>query len=232
MRLAMTMTAYSRPEYLREVLDSLAANKHLDQFTLHFGVEPTHADVLEVCNSVNFMETRIHKNIVRLGVRENPFQLLKRTFEAGYDGVLYLEDDVTLSPDAVELALHYAHSAEAAKNRCLCLYNQHGSVSSDPAVITTGQSISRFSAWVFYLTLSDWQSFFQPVWHRSRKGWDYSVTESKGAHTIALPAIGRTTHIGKHGGVHYRPELYDSIFAHVPYYTGPAPSKYVFQSST
>jgi hypothetical protein len=226
LRLAMTMTACARPNYLRETLESLAANKHLDKFTLHFGVEPVNPEVLNVCQSVTFMDTHVHLNAARLGVRENPYQLLKRTFGMGYDGVLYLEDDVALSSDAVELVLDFVQNADVERHRSLCLYNTDSRADADPAVIETGHSAAKFSPWVFFTTAAHWANFFEPTWHTSPKGWDWSITESGADNTIALPAISRSRHIGRFGGTHYVAEMYDHLFVNNPFWHGAAPAEY------
>ena len=226
MRLAMTMTACSRPDYLRETLESLAKNKHLDKFVLHFGVEPVNPEVLKVCQTVSFMDTHVHLNATRLGVRENPYQLLKRTFGMGYDGVLYLEDDVALSSDAVEIVLDYAQNADVERHRSLCLYNTDSRADADPAVIETGHSAAKFSPWVFFTTATHWANFFEPTWNKSPKGWDWSITESGAANTIALPGISRSRHIGRFGGTHYVAEMYDHLFVNNPFWHGAAPAEY------
>lgn len=228
----MTMTACSRPEYLRETLESLGKNKHLDKFTLHFGVEPVNPEVLKVCQTVSFMDTHVHLNAVRLGVRENPYQLFKRTFGMGYDGVLYLEDDVVLSPDAVELALDYARSPEATRHRCLCLFNADSRADADSALIETGHSANKFAALGFFTTADQWTNFFEPTWHASSKGWDWSITGAGTAHHVARPALSRSHHIGRFGGVHYVAEHHDQYYVNNPYHRGQAPVQYTYREVT
>lgn len=224
----MTMTACARPNYLRETLASVAANKHLSQFTLHFGVEPGNAEVLQVCHDTTFMNTHVHCNATRLGVRENPFQLLSRTFAMGYDAVLYLEDDVLISPDAVELALHYLHSLEAERNRCLCLFNTDSNAATDGAVIETNQPINKFSSLGFCTTKAGWNDFFAQKWHASKSGWDWSITGAGDAHTLARPGVSRSHHIGRFGGTHYVAEQHDPLYVNNPFWKQPAPAEYRF----
>lgn len=224
----MTMTACSRPNYLAETLESLAANQHLDNFTLHFGVEPVSPEVLQICSGVRFMDTDVHVNATRLGVRENPYQLLKRTFDLGYEGVLYLEDDVILSPDAVELALHYANSEEAERHRCLCLYNMNSLSRSEPAVVEIDQSIRRFAALGFFTTSKHWREFFGTIWNTSEKGWDFSVAESGDANRVAVPRVSRSHHIGRFGGVHYVANDHDPIYENNLHHLESRPDAYRF----
>jgi len=226
----MTMTACSRPGYLVETLDSLAANQNLDQFTLHFGVEPVSQEVLDICRAVDFMDTHIHVNSERLGVRENPYQLLKRTFAAGYEGVLYLEDDVVLSPDAVDLVLHYANSPEAERHRCLCLYNMKSLRGADPTTIEVNRAASNFAPLGFFASASAWYDFFDPMWHASSKGWDYSITGSDPKNLIALPSLSRSHHIGRFGGTYYAPAQHDPVYENNAHHQDEKPSEYRFTS--
>ena len=224
----MTMTACSRPNYLAETLESLAANQHLDNFTLHFGVEPVNQEVLQICSGVRFMDTDVHVNETRLGVRENPHQLLKRTFDLGYEGVLYLEDDVILSPDAVELALHYANSEEAERHRCLCLYNTSSLSRSEPAVVEVNQSIRRFAPLGFFATSKHWREFFRMIWNTSKEGWDFSVAESGDANRVVVPKVSRSHHIGRFGGTHYAPAANDFEYENNLHHLDGKPSEYCF----
>ena len=228
-RFAMTMTACSRPNYLAETLESLAANQHLDNFTLHFGVEPVNQEVLQICSGVRFMDTDVHVNETRLGVRENPHQLLKRTFDLGYEGVLYLEDDVILSPDAVDLVLHYANSEEAERHRCLCLHNIDSQADADPTRIETDVDVKKLEPLGFYASSRNWVDFIAPMWHASFDGWDWSLRRSGDHNRIARPAISRSHHIGLFGGVHYDVQQpYNSLYANNPYYHGRRPDAYRF----
>lgn len=224
----MTMTACSRPNYLAETLESLSENQHLDEFTLHFGVEPVSQEVLQICSSVRFMDTDVHVNETRLGVRENPYQLLKRTFALGYEGVLYLEDDVILSPDAVDLVLHYANSEEAERHRCLCLHNVDSREDADPAIVETNVDVQKFEPLGFYASSDNWLGFVSPIWHASLSGWDWSLRRAGEDNRIARPSISRSHHIGRFGGTHYVAKDHDPVYASNPYHRKNRPNEYVF----
>lgn len=218
MNLAMTMTAFRRPDYLDMVLSSLKKNPGLDDYTLNFGVEPGNSEVISICNNVTFMKSSTLVNQVRLGVLKNPYELLKRTFDAGADGVLYLEDDVVLGPDAVKLSTWYFNQPRRNDFLCMNLYNHDSHADANPASLFSG---SKFSALGFALTKEQWKNYFEPSWTKDSRGWDFSITNliSTGLRVLQ-PRISRSHHIGRAGGVHYLPSRDDKFYVANPMWTG------------
>lgn len=229
MRLAIALTACSRPDYLRQVLQSLAANEGLTAFEhLFIGLEPVNNAVEHICRSVNFIPTTVHKNKYQLGVRANPHTLLMSVFNAGYDGVFYMEDDVLLSPDAVRLAYDYARQPLTAE-RCLCLYNPHSTELTQPELVRRGVPCAgNFNSLDLFIHRQHWLEFFAPVWFRSPRGWDWSIVENGAAETIAMPAVSRSHHIGRHGGVHYVARIHDAMYVNNKYWASASPPTYAY----
>jgi len=229
MKLAMTMTATKRPEYLEHVLVSLANNASLDKYTLHLGIEPISQEVVKVCQDVKFIKTSITVNPQVFGVRKNPFELLKKTFDAGYDGVLYLEDDVSLSPDTVDMATWYFNNQDADKFLCLNLYNHDSQQQADPAALFAGE---KFSALGIGITKFQWKNYFEPSWFKDPRGWDYCFTNMIAeGHKVLQPRVSRSHHIGRFGGVHYRAALHDKLYVDNPMWEGPAQNYHIESES-
>ena len=215
---AMTMTACSRPGYLKQVLNSLSKNSGTEKYTLYFGVEPVNPEVAKVCQSVTFMKSHVTINPARLGVLRNPFELLKRTFDSGAEGVLYLEDDVVLSKDAVNMASWYF--AQETKNNYLCmnLYNHDSAADADPAAMVGG---AKFSALGMALTKEQWKTYFEPNWSNDRRGWDFSITALvESGKKVLQPRVSRSHHIGRQGGTHYYAPMHDKLYIHNPIWGG------------
>ena len=101
----ITLPVATRPHYLKQMLNSLRDN-NLDGWTLYVNAEPNQ-EVIDVIKAIDFIEVSLVINTERLGVRKNPFNVLNRAFENGAEFVLHLEDDLILSPDAVDLANWY-----------------------------------------------------------------------------------------------------------------------------
>lgn len=217
--LAMAMTVNNRPGYLQEVLTSLSNNRFLDSFTLHFGLEPGNKEVARVCEKTDFISKQLHVNRHHLGDLENPYQLLTRTFEMGYEAVLYLEDDVVLAPDAVDLALWYLkQTALVAQTSCLCLYNTGSGEGGDAARVVVSPP-PAFSSLGFVITKAQWQ-VMQPLWHKDGRGWDWGICFG-GRVPIAQPCVSRSHHIGRQGGTHYVAHEHDPAYVGNVMYLGP-----------
>jgi hypothetical protein len=218
MNLAMTMTAFKRADYLKTVLKSLQGNPGIENYVLHFGVEPVDQEVISVCQNVDFMRTVVTVNQERLGVLKNPFELLKRTFDTGVDGVLYLEDDVILSPDAVRLASWYFQQPTTNNYICLNLYNHDSVAGADPKAVFGGE---KFSALGIGITRHQWKTHFEPNWENDKRGWDFSITALLASGMKVLqPRYSRSHHIGRERGVHYRAAMHDKFYVNNALWTG------------
>jgi hypothetical protein len=210
MKKAMAITAFKRPAYLCQVLESVKKND-ISDYTLFIGVEPVSAEVIKICRDIDFVPTNMVVNPKILGVKENPFATIKRAFDWGADVVWQLEDDVVVSPDATKLIDSYLSLEDKNKYLCLNLYNPD-STGEDGVVI----SKMGFNALSFVATKSQWDNYFAPNYHVDKRGWDWSMTAFQTAQNLPnlTPTLSRSYHIGREGGTHYRPAMHDSMYIH------------------
>lgn len=224
----MTLTATNRPDGLRQTLDSLAKNAHLDEYVLFCAVEPVQTaagqEVRKICQEIDFMKKSVVLNPRILGVKDNPFAIQKRVFDIGSEFNIYLEDDVVLSPDAIELCEWYRQRPDLHTGMCLNLYNPDESDASRPVEVVKGK---RFSSLNYATTRDQWRKHFEPNWYKNRLGWDYSIVDTLNQPGMfnTMPALSRSHHIGLEG-IHYRKAQHDSQYLHNPWHQGPAPSNY------
>ena len=211
MKKALALTAFKRPQYLQQVLESLRRTGASD-YTMFIGVEPVSSEVIKVCRSIDFLPTEITINSKILGVRENPFQTIKRAFDAGYDAVWQLEDDVVLSPDAANLVGAYLEFDRKDDFLCLNLYNSDSKVDDEHNIIAS----KGFNALSLAVTRTQWENYFVPNYWIHPSGWDWALTEfQKKANVSNLtPAMSRSHHIGREGGTHYRAAQHDEMYIH------------------
>lgn len=209
MKKAICLTAFKRPDYLRQVLDSLKSNNDISDFTLFIGIEPVSPEVIRLCRSIDFIPTEITINSRILGVKDNPFQTIKRAFDAGFDLVWQMEDDVIISPDAANLVNTYANLDRKEEFLCLNLYNPD-SYDDDNRIYPS----KGFNALSLAITKDQWKKFFEPNYHIDHRGWDWSMTGllERSSLNNLTPALSRSHHIGRDGGTHYRPAQHDKLY--------------------
>lgn len=226
MRKAIALTAFKRPEYLTQVLDSLKSNNTSLFETMYLGIEPVSTDVMKVCSNIDFIPTVRTINHKILGVRDNPFQTMKRAFDAGFDLVWQLEDDVVLSPDAAELI--EAYSKYEHKNNYLCLNLYNPSSWDEPETVYASKG---FNALSMAITKEQWNTHFAPNFYSDQRGWDWSIIGllQRTHLTNLTPALSRSHHIGRDGGTHYRPAQHDELYIHNPWKQDSLPVEFKFK---
>jgi cellulose synthase/poly-beta-1,6-N-acetylglucosamine synthase-like glycosyltransferase len=98
---AITMTAYRRPAYTREVLAALAKCEGIADWILLPNVEPGHEEVITAFREWKASEVRLLVNRERLGLNRNTHDALFRAYQLRADVIVHLEDDTVPSPDAL-----------------------------------------------------------------------------------------------------------------------------------
>lgn len=193
----ITITTHNRPQYLRKVIECLRiAISHTDtDYHLVAGVEPGCEDSLSQIESIDFIHTTIIKNEKKLGVRNNPHNLLKYVFETmNSDMNVYMEDDVIISPDALQMADWFF--TQDTEYFSLQYFNR---TRNNPNNLTDLIEINpiEFSALSFVLKRKNWDNL-KSMWYLHKKGWDYSVCNNLDKKMIT-PSFSRSNHIGRVG---------------------------------
>lgn len=218
MKKTITLVANNRLHYLKEMVDSLRRN-NLTDYSLFIGVEPDESAVVAFCKSMDFMPTQLTINATRLGVKLNPLATISRAFEAGSDLNVHLEDDIILSPDALDLANWYCSLADKDW-LCLDLFNYH----SDPSSPNVVEESDHFAPLGWVTRRNSWEKHFAPNWMADKRGWDFSVNKliSDGNKKVLMPKLSRSNHIGREGGVHCSQDFHDRVFSRVSISDGSA----------
>jgi len=221
MRNTITIAAFRRPDYLKQVLDSLTvALRFCPEFSPHvivvgvdqFADGSRREDVLDVIREFGHQRLEVIEWNERLGINEHPRRLCMYAFsKLESDFNLHLEDDTVLSPDALSLAQWFfdGHSAR----RVLNLYSPSLTYDS-PDELRLG---SGFHAWGWGCNFNVWEKLSLHWNHRISYpiGWDWSVTDTMDLYGFATvhPVLSRVRNIGRLNGWHQTPEGYDRDFA-------------------
>ena len=222
----ITITAHNRPQYLKQVLESLKQNDLRGYDKLYCALEPGCPENVELCKKIDFIQKEIVVNSTKLGVRINPFNILSHVFDLGSDFNVYLEDDSILSPDAFTLANFYQKHPMSRTSLCMCFYNYNSDETKPEKIVVA----SDFVALGFALTRSQWKEYFQKYWNdeefrKEQKidmggigGWDWCIRAvMKCFHLYPYaPAFNRSMHIGREG-THCDAQTHDRMFGDKKY---------------
>ena len=88
----ITMTAYRRPAYTREVLAALAQCDGIGDWLLLPNVEPGHEEVIAVFRQWSACESRLAVNKERMGLNRNTQEALVRALLLRANVVVHLEE--------------------------------------------------------------------------------------------------------------------------------------------
>lgn len=239
----IVITGYRRPHLFRLALESLSKNQ-LSGWRIAIQIEPT-----ELVDQFQNMSETILKgcdyhltiNPRRLGIRANPFQALDTAFSSGAKGVLYLEEDLIISPDATLLSDWYFSRHEAGW-LALCLLAGGCGTSgfiSNPDYPNLLFPSRTFNSLGFAVRDKEWQSFFRAAWMKlgparmrtfkasSPVGWDwqiYSLLVNHARLRVIQPVLARSKHNGREDGQFSTPAFHDRTFPHLPLATVKATS--------
>lgn len=96
LKLAISMTAWKRPELTKRVLDTLPKD-----VPLYAGIEPGNTETQELIFKHHSLGA-VMLNSERLGITENTRQAMSAAFSDQADFVIHVEDDVILMPTALD----------------------------------------------------------------------------------------------------------------------------------
>ena len=216
---AICICTTGRIDYVRQCLDSLRENK-TDGWKLHVSMELGFPEVHELIRSVNFMPVVSWINGRRLGPELNTFVAQWTAIACDEaSALLYFDDDMILSPDAIEMCDWYLNQLplldpEKYAGICLC--------SRDPNNPERPNSISPNDTWQglvgqgYCYTRAQWFAFVKRnFWvhypHFGGDGYDWALAHMAldTKRTILRPRLSRSRHIGAegfHGGGNVFPD--------------------------
>lgn len=213
--IAIGLAAWNRPAYLHECLRSLQSQRGgcppiFLQVDGEGGYEDDIKSIVANCYQLDITVTVEREN---LGVNRNTKAAIDRVWAEGYEWAIYLEDDLVLSPDAIDLACWYVDNAEDLEAHvgwigtfCLC---RMGGDDHPPESVLFSRA---FSGWGFVTSEAKYR-IIEPAWLSGEKDtppsmWDRHVgrrIRDLGLHNYnCVPALSRVTNIGEFG-FHFTP---------------------------
>jgi len=222
----ISMTAYNRPDYLAATLNDLTKN---DPYDWHFFISVDPSDkteqILRVLNKeYGFASKTIIVNPQRKDHRRNQHDAIAKAFDTGSTFNLHFDDDLFISPDALELANYYERTF---KDKPLT-FNSYGLFNYDSNPNEPSKLISRvgtFTGLGWMCFREGFEKVFNPNWFYDglalkifgSYGWDWSVAAWCKQNNLSeiYPAFSRTNHRGRECGTCCSYEWHDKAFANL-----------------
>lgn len=217
----LAFTAFNRPEYLKQSLDSWLKTNLSLVTSVQFFIEPSdrlpeiHA-VIDAFAKECPVPVIKHVNPEKYGVLRNPWELFRNLFEYQLATFVILgEDDFIVSPDTLDF-FEATRKQIQPKTLAICAKNTGESSDNEPATFTYD---SGFSGNVWGLYAEKWRTYLRHGWdsdYSSGKadgtpsGWDWNISlrimPQHGLKCL-VPTASRSWHIGVQG-CHTNPEGY------------------------
>ena len=221
MKKTISLACYNRPQYLKRVLSSLRNQiADLSDYELVVscdnGRDKKTIEVIKMVHDVDFIKTKIIVNNKKLGINRNTFYAINEAYKIA-DYNLYLEDDIVLSPDALNLFDWYTkQSLDNIATLFLCnLWSKGRSLSGI-------HKTRSMCAWGFVVSKYQFEKYIEPAWFPKVGCWDNSVARYirtfEGVYNL-YPEISRSTNIGRSGS-NMTDEKFKKLMGGHEYYKG------------
>ena len=213
----ITISAYDRVGYLKEVLEHLSKCYGIEDYRIICGIDPSPrqnvmAGVIESYKNRLNISWSIHPE--RLDCNGNIFACLEFGFEHA-DYVIHIEDDIVLAKDAL---LYLEHCDRTYKDDrsifSVCTYNRYSHRTYQPKSATTVFRQEHFDPWGWATWKNRWEEEIRENWQfgygpRYNKegemvlevgGWDINMqTIIRKDQRRINPNYSRSKNIGEYG---------------------------------
>lgn len=205
MKTTIVSTAFNRPEYLKESLESWEEVRGLEDVEFHIFIDPSNRldEVQAVCSESPIGLT-VHVNPSGYGVLHNPWVAFEHAFNAGADFVIQTEDDDLVSTDVLEY-FNWTSKVVQRDSSLLgvCAFTMED---GDPYGVKAGEG---FGPWVWGIWKSAWEEDIRDTWDHDystgtpsgfQAGWDHNINlRVKGDRKFLYPASSRVYNVGRYG---------------------------------
>lgn len=200
----ITLAAWRRPDYTKQVLDSIRRAHGVEDYALLIGVDGKgHEDVVKLVRSVDFVPSQVLINNQHVGCNLNTKYILMYAFQH-FDYVIHLEDDTPIAPDALR---YFEWASQFTSDPTVFVVSAWGVLPRGKAQPNDHQRIVKtglFSCWGWATWKDRWLEM-QQAWSLDgdmHKSWDIRVDEVRGSRYQLQPIISRSNNIGEHLGTH------------------------------
>lgn len=228
MKKAIFLTAFNRPQYFKQVLDSWKAVRRIEEWDIYVQIEPSvfaeEQELLVYETFTNHPSVEVVVNPQVYGVLHNPWVGFEHLFmDEDYDFVLRGEDDLVVSADILE---YFDYAADKFQNNPkVAAIIGFSDEDGDPSTV---RLTDGFGPWVWGTWFDRWEGLLGPTWDHdystyngepgNQAGWDWNInTRIYPQHKLqsVVPNASRVHNIGVHG-THAVPQDYHTSASFKP----------------
>src|SRR6266566_1919850 len=218
--LSVVFTAYQRPHYLKETLDSWAHVRGISSISMSIFIEPSDLqdDMIQVVH-----ESKLSLDVVlnkeRLGVLVNAWRALNFAFfQTDADFTILAEEDVIVSSDTLEYFQYQIDHYSCHDALGVCAYSGRDKGDTDKTHLSFDFSVLLWGTWY-----DNWIDCIKDNWDKDystnngtpgvEAGWDWHLARlsKKFNRPFIHPEVSRSKHIGEFGGMHTTPETHAAL---------------------
>ncbi len=204
-RKVLTMTAYRRLDYTRQIIDNLKNCIGFEDYLLLPTIEPGYPEITKLFEDITNCEIAVNETV--LGCGTNTLKAIQRGFELS-DFVIHIEDDTLPGIDTLK---YFEWIDKTYKNDkeifSATAYNNTKNINQIPSNgLFTVYRRPFFNGWIW----SSWRDRFEEMakdWNFY--SWDVNINKKlrKDRYEIC-PYLSRSQNIGEFLGAHVRPSYW------------------------
>ena len=201
----ITMTAWRRPAYTKQVIDNLKRCIGFEEYTILPTIEPGYPEILDSFKDLS--NCNIIVNDTRLGCGANTLKALQRGFEIS-DFVIHIEDDTVPGIDSLRYLEWAKKTYENDKEIfTVTAYNRIRDINNiEPQNYFTSYRQKWYTGWIW----GTWIDRFEEMPRKwNFESWDVNINKKlRGKRYEICPSIPRSQNIGEYSGINVRPNFW------------------------
>lgn len=226
----IVMTAWRRPDYLTQVLESMKRCVGIEDYTVVICAEPGDAGVETLVRNARVGKTTIPVvNAERLGCARNTYEAFKRGFEVG-DYVILVQDDDGLAPDALSF-FEWAGEKYAGSQKVMSVSGYNFTRNWKDWTVGLYAREVRVRDWTSSFTVAMWRDRWEGLkgrWSFEHWGPGLCALMKETGRLEIHPTISRVQNIGAEDGTHTESAEWHRQVVHNAFWAGGAGAAEVF----
>lgn len=197
----ITMTAYKRPSYTKQVVDNLKKCIGFDRYLLLVNIEPGYPETVRAFDTLSNCNIVVNERV--LGCATNTLRAIQRGFEMS-DFVIHLEDDTVPGIDSLKYFEWVYNTYKEDKDIFTATaYNMTKDVNSTNYF--TSYRWHWFTPWMWCTWIDRFEEMARE-WDFT--AWDNKVNILRKDRCELCPHVARSQNIGEYLGVHVSPDYW------------------------